>query len=167
MVVNAASSHITLQHKTGFPVKLSRVKHGRPPGKTRLLLEEVLVRHAGGAHRVVCVGPNAPVEWWGHYTVKKHCPSDETLNQGPDTLWSLKIPGCPLKKSRGVTPASWPNSPIDLWPSWPPNHPHTLIDFITLSPLHQWAGVYWAFWRTMAAVTSSRWMLHTGGEWGE
>ncbi len=30
-------------------------------GKTRLLLEEVLVRPAGGAHPVVCVGPNAPV----------------------------------------------------------------------------------------------------------
>ncbi len=34
---------------------------GRPPGRTRLLLEEVLVRAAGGAHPVVCVGPNAPV----------------------------------------------------------------------------------------------------------
>ncbi len=34
---------------------------GRPPGKTRLLLEEVLVRPAGGALPVVCVGPNAPV----------------------------------------------------------------------------------------------------------
>ncbi len=34
---------------------------GRPPVKTRLLLEEVLVRPAGGAHPVVCVGPNAPV----------------------------------------------------------------------------------------------------------
>ncbi len=30
------------------------------PVKTRLLLEEVLVRPAGGAHPVVCVGPNAP-----------------------------------------------------------------------------------------------------------
>ncbi len=34
---------------------------GRPPGKTRLLLEEVLVRPAGGAYPVVCVGPNTPV----------------------------------------------------------------------------------------------------------
>ncbi len=34
---------------------------GRPPVKTRLLLEEVLVRPAGGALPVVCVGPNAPV----------------------------------------------------------------------------------------------------------
>ncbi len=34
---------------------------GDLPGKTRLLLEEVLVRPAGGAHPVVCVGPNAPV----------------------------------------------------------------------------------------------------------
>ncbi len=52
--------------KTGFPLKLSRAEpgqylDGRPPGKTRLLLEEVLVRPAGGAHPVVCVGPNAPV----------------------------------------------------------------------------------------------------------
>ncbi len=28
--------------------------------KTRLLLEEVLVKPAGDAHPVVCVGPNAP-----------------------------------------------------------------------------------------------------------
>ncbi len=32
-----------------------------PPEKTRLLLKEVFVRPAGGAHHVVCVGPNAPV----------------------------------------------------------------------------------------------------------
>ncbi len=54
-------SHITLQPKTGCPLKLSRVEpgqylDGRPPGKTRLLLVEVLVRPAGGAHPVVCVG---------------------------------------------------------------------------------------------------------------
>ncbi len=60
------SSHITLHLKTGCPLKLSRVEpgqyqDGRPPGKTRLLLEEVLVRPAGGSHPVVCVGPNAPV----------------------------------------------------------------------------------------------------------
>ncbi len=60
------SSHITLQPKTGCPLKLSRAEpgqylDGRPPGKTRLLLEEVLVRPAVGAYPVVCVGPNAPV----------------------------------------------------------------------------------------------------------
>ncbi len=59
-------SHITLQPKTGYPLKLSSIEpgqylDGRPPEKTRLLLEEVLVRPAGGAHPVVCVGPNAPV----------------------------------------------------------------------------------------------------------
>ncbi len=64
--VSHSHSHITLQPKTGCPLKLSRVEpgqylDGRPPGKTRLLLEEVLVRPAGGAHPVVCVGPNAPV----------------------------------------------------------------------------------------------------------
>ncbi len=61
-----AGSHITLQPKTGCSRKLSRAEpgqylDGRPPGKTRLLLEEVLVRPAGGAYPVVCVGPNAPV----------------------------------------------------------------------------------------------------------
>ncbi len=50
-------SHITLQPKTGCPLKLSRAEpgqylDGRPPEKTRLLLEEVLVRPAGGAHPV-------------------------------------------------------------------------------------------------------------------
>ncbi len=57
--------HITLQPKTGCPLKLSRVEpgqylDGRPPEKTRLLLEEVLVRPAGGA-QPVSVGPNATV----------------------------------------------------------------------------------------------------------
>ncbi len=61
--VSTYHSHITLQPKTGCPLKLSRFEpgqylDGRPPGKTRLLLEEVLVRPAGGAHPVVCVGPN-------------------------------------------------------------------------------------------------------------
>ncbi len=59
-------SHITLQPKTGCPLNLSRVEpgqhlDGRPPEKTRLLLEVVLVKPTGGAHYVVCVGPNAPV----------------------------------------------------------------------------------------------------------
>ncbi len=60
-------SHITLQPKTGCPLKLSRVEPGQyldggALGKTSLLLEEVLVRPAGGAHPALCVGPNAPVE---------------------------------------------------------------------------------------------------------
>ncbi len=69
--------HITLQPKklTHCTLKLSRVEpgqylDGRPPEKTRLLLEEVLVRPAGGVHLAVCVVPNAPVQWRGHYTVK-------------------------------------------------------------------------------------------------
>ncbi len=32
----------------------------------------------------------------------------------PDSLWSFKIAGCPLKKNRCVTPASRLNSPIGL-----------------------------------------------------
>ncbi len=62
---NMAGSHVTLQPKTSCPLKLNRAESGqyldeRPPGKTMLLLEEVLVRPRG-AHPVVCVGPNAPV----------------------------------------------------------------------------------------------------------
>ncbi len=53
--------------------------------------------------------------WWrGHYTVNKHHPSDETLNWGPDSLWSLKIQGCSSKNSLGVTPVFRPNLPIGL-----------------------------------------------------
>ncbi len=36
----------------------------------------------------------------------------------------IKNPRMSFEKSRGVTSASWPNLPIGLWPSWPPNHPH-------------------------------------------
>ncbi len=43
------------------PVEPGQYLDGRPPEKTRLLLEEVLVRPAGGAHPAVCVGPNTPV----------------------------------------------------------------------------------------------------------
>ncbi len=56
------------------------------------------------------------------------------LNQSPDSLWSLKIPGCPLKKCRGVTLASWPNSPIGFWPFiWSP-----LISWCVVSVLVQY-----------------------------
>ncbi len=51
---------------------------------------------------------------WDTILSKKHHLSDENLNRGPDSLWSLKITGCPSKKSRGIIPASWPNSPIGL-----------------------------------------------------
>ncbi len=79
----------------------------------------------------------------------------------------IKNPRMSFEKSRGVTSASWPNLPIGLWPSWPPNHPHILIGFIHSVSSPPVAGVWWAFWHTMAAVTSSRWMLHTGGGRGD
>ncbi len=66
LALQSKPCHATLQPKTGCPLKLSRVEpgqylDGRPPGKTRLLLEEVLLRPAGGAHPVVYMGPNTPV----------------------------------------------------------------------------------------------------------
>ncbi len=76
-------------------------------------MEEVLGRPAGGALPVVCLGLNAPV---------KHRLSDETLNRGPNSLWSLQNPMALLVMSRGVTPVSRPNSHH----SWPPNNPHPL-----------------------------------------
>ncbi len=55
-------SLISLQPKTGPPLKISRVELVSTwMVKTRLLLEEVLVRPVGGAHPVICVDPNAPV----------------------------------------------------------------------------------------------------------
>ncbi len=83
--------------------------------------------------------------------------SDEMLNQGPDSLWSLKIPWhfslrvgvypwCP-----GQIPTTGPCQ------SWPPNNPHPL-DWLYLSlsspPV---AGVWWAHWRRrpVAAVAST------------
>ncbi len=102
---NQASSHFTLQPKTGCPLKLSRVEpgqylDGRPPGITRLLLEEVLVRPAGGAHPVVT----------GTLYCKKHRLLDEMLNRGPDSLWSLKIQICPLASDHHgllIIPIHW------------------------------------------------------------
>jgi len=59
------NGHYQQPYHPGCPLRLSRVEPGQyldgsASGKTRLLLEEVLVRPAGGAHPVVCVGPNGP-----------------------------------------------------------------------------------------------------------
>ncbi len=58
---------ITLQPKTGYPLKLSRADPGQLLGwetswKTRFAAGRgVLVRLARGAQPTVCLGPNAPV----------------------------------------------------------------------------------------------------------
>ncbi len=122
-------SYITLQPKTGHPRKLSRVElvstWMETPGKTRLLLEEVLVRPAGGAHPVLCVGPNTRVSWRRHYTVNKHHPSDETLNRGPDSLWTLKISGCLSRR-------------VEVWPRHPGPIPPLASDHhdLLIIPIH-------------------------------
>ncbi len=106
-------SHITMQPKTSCPLKLSRVEpgqylDGKPHGITRLLLEEVLVRTAGGAQPVVCVGPNAPV------TGTLYCQKGLSFGRAvkPRSWLSevIKNPMALLVKSRGVTPVSWQNS---------------------------------------------------------
>ncbi len=53
----AAQDRLPTEAKRGWAWSVP----GWPIGKTRLLLEKVLVRPARGAHPVVCVGPNAPV----------------------------------------------------------------------------------------------------------
>ncbi len=96
-------------------------------------------------------------------------PSDETLNRGPDSLWSLKIPGC-LSKRVEV----WPRHPGQICPLASDHHGLLTIpiywlasSLCLLSTSKLVCGVWWAFWRTMAAVASSRWMLHTGDGWGD
>ncbi len=54
----AAQDRLPTEAKQGWA---GSVPGWETPGKTRLLLEEVLVRPAGGAHPVVCVGPNTPI----------------------------------------------------------------------------------------------------------
>ncbi len=63
VVLNHSHNHPAAQN---WLPHLSRVEpgqylDGKPPGKTRLLLEEVLARAAVGAHPVVCVRPKSPV----------------------------------------------------------------------------------------------------------
>ncbi len=82
----------------------------------------------------------------------------------------IKNPMALLVKSRGVTP--WCPGQIPstgLCQSWPPNNPHPLdwlYDSLSSPPV---AGVWWAHWRRcpVAAVVLSKWMLHTGGGWGD
>ncbi len=50
------------------------------------------MRPVGGAHPAVCVGPNVHDSDRDTILSKMHRLSDETLNRGPDTLWSLKFP---------------------------------------------------------------------------
>ncbi len=64
--IHTVSRHITLQPKTGFPLKLSRIEpgqylDGRPPGKTRFAAGSGVNEASRGAHPGVCVGPNDPV----------------------------------------------------------------------------------------------------------
>ncbi len=76
---------------------------------------------------------------------------NEWHNNGPQALVTVslciqnainKMHPCLLShvlwKRVGVLPRHpGQNFSIGLWPSWPPNHPHTLIGFNTQSPLHQ------------------------------
>ncbi len=75
----------------------------------KVLYKLVLVRPSGGAHPVWVLMPQCSDR--DTILSKKHHPSDETLNRGPDSLWSLKIPGC-LSKRVEV----WPRHPGQICP---------------------------------------------------
>ncbi len=155
-------------------MKLSRVEpgqylDGRPPDKTRLLLEELLVRPTGGC---------SPCSLW--VLTPQYSDGDTTVKKAPSFGWDvkprswlsvvIKNPMALLVKSRGVTPVSWLKfPPLALVYHGHPIIPIPLIgSILTLSsPLV--AGVWWAHWHRcpVAAVASSKWMLHIGGGWGE
>ncbi len=101
---------------------------GRPPGK--LLLEEVLVR----------------LTLWSVWVLTpQYSDGDTILLKALSFGWDvkprswlsvvIKNPIMSFEKSRGGHSGQIPS--IGLWSSCPPNHPHTLIGFITRSPLHQ------------------------------
>ncbi len=67
---------------------------------------------------------------------------------------------------------------VEAWP-WHPGQTSPLAfehHGLLIIPIH-WltsslfllftSKLWWAFWRTMAAVASFRWMLHIGGGWGD
>ncbi len=79
-----------------------------------------------------------------------------------------------IKKPHGISRKEWHRCPDQIsstgpCQSWPPNNPHPLdclYDSLSSPPV---AGVWWAHWRRcpVAAVASSKWMLHIGGGSGE
>ncbi len=141
----AAQDRLPTEDKQGW------VPGWETPEKTRLLLEEVVVRPEGGVLTLWSVWIILTPYSDGDTVMSKKAPS---FGWGPDSLWSLKSQDV-LRKRVGCksTNPSRPNSPIGL------HHGLLIIPIHWLassrSPLHQYAGV------------SSRWMLHTGGGWGD
>ncbi len=91
---------------------------------------------------------------------------DETLNQGPDSLWSLKIPGCPSKKdirrwNLGILARIRPLTSdhhgllIICW------LPSSLLLFTNTLVCGGRSGVIWM------RSHHAHWMLHIGGGWGD
>lgn len=108
-------------------------------GKTKVAAV-VLGRPEGGAYPVVCVGPNAPVEWQGHYTVETAL--SFRWNIKPRSWLSVVIKNLRtliLKKNRGITPLS-PSGPFL---SWATNNLHPWIGYITLLSSPPIAGTLW------------------------
>ena len=87
--------------------------------------------------------------------------SEETLNRGPDTLWSLKIPLHSLQRVEGSL-VSWLNSQSDSL-NLPPNHP----DSIGKNDLHFLSWCVMSVLLQNGSRASPRWVLHIGGGWGK
>ncbi len=125
-------------------------------GQTRLLLEEVLVRQQGGAH--------SGSVW---VLMPQYSDGDTIMSKTLSFGWDVKLRSwLSLIKSRGVTRCPGQIPSTGPCQSWPPNNPHPLYwlyDSLSSPPV---AGDRTGA-LSVAAVASSRWMLHTGGGWGE
>ncbi len=94
-------------------------------------------------------GQQGVLTLWSVWVLTPQYSDGETiLSKAPSFGWDvntrswlsvvIKNTRMSFEKDRGVTPASWPNSPVGLCPSWPPNHPHTPIwlhHFISSPPV--------------------------------
>jgi len=82
-------------------------------------------------------------------------------SQYAETLWNT----CPRHKHSCLSWQQHPNLTTRLGPnpSWPYNHP-SHIHSGSSTPV---SCVFWAFWPKMAAIASSRWMLHIGVGWAD
>ncbi len=108
----------------------------------------MLVWPAGCAHPVVCVlGPNAPVWWQGHYTIKKAPSFGWDVKPRSWLSVVIKNPMSLLVNSRcpGVLAKFPTTGPCQ---SWPPNNPHPLDLALRLSLL------FTCSWCVVSAYTS-------------
>ncbi len=94
-LVNMILKHRKQLSPRSFQLKLSSISPVWETswGKRMLLLGEVLLWSAGGAHPVVYVGPDNTVKWWGRYAERTtslwmRC---KKCTVAPSCMWSLTM----------------------------------------------------------------------------